>query len=828
MATFKLAKERLNTGSQMGGLNTNLLNASAGRGIAAPGININAGNVGYSNMTPNTVIPDTKLSAMAQASGIMLQSAMDYNKRQDEFIATTKILDLKEKLRVGFDGSTDDAGNLTGGYRNTTLAEAGMGYKGYSENVEKQVKDALEDMSPQQRYFAWKGVAGLRDSYLGMGATHASKELASAQKEVNGKTYNSVLLDFRQGEGNVDAMAHALSLYSGNPKEFKARNTEMTEAALNSAFLSGGAVGAMNMAKEMRRKGVGDPKSVLSFVKMIESDAYTAETRNHERLTRQRARGEDSISNVMATTGVTAIMGGNMKGFFSDVGSAAIDPAQFATATQGDSMRSLVAQTVENAGTTYGDKRVGLTRVRAAINAQWNDIPLASKDDITRELQDIQDRYDAEDITALNQEKTRRTEAQAQQKRDEWNLVQIYQKDFDSPDPEKKNNSRKVLGDLLLTSPNDNVKNQISQFFDGTTNPFEDKELYDARRNISDYVRNKRSVEDLNVSWTKKQAFQKEIDTIKKSNGEDYSKLGLKQLETYFQIESSALSGYSVSEGISKITKDEAKENYINAANYYSTVFSENLQKGMLPAEASNSAMTTILSADVYTKTMTNLPKGAKGEGKARDLDIEKFGYFGDTSSLSKKWQLPDTMDGLEGSADLATYAKSIGTGKTEGQMPEVAFRARVLEQGNLIKQRIAEATANDNQGDIVKWSAIASNFQLQAQALFKAVAESTNPYKKVGEVKKTVDGDTVDDTRFAGINTPEAGTPEGDKATAVLKNALKALGSNVETSAQKELGGYNRIIGDITSADGTVVNRALKHLYNYPAYEPPKAKGRK
>ena len=102
-----------------------------------------------------------------------------------------------------------------------------------------------------------------------------------------------------------------------------------------------------------------------------------------------------------------------------------------------------------------------------------------------------------------------------------------------------------------------------------------------------------------------------------------------------------------------------------------------------------------------------------------------------------------------------------------------------------------------------------------------------TPPARTEGRIERVIDGDTADiasacrrfRVRFSGVDAPELGRPEGDRARDWVRTTFEdravrwsAVGVDV----------YGRFLGDLQLADGTSVNQEIiRHGYARPYGEP-------
>lgn len=163
---YKLASQRMNTGSGPGGLSPNLLSGAASASTGSgPQINVNAANTRYSSLPVPKVTVDTSLSAAAQASQIITQAAFDFQEKEAKVKADTVLLDLQKKLQ----GITREYGALEG-------QAASEGYNQYAGGIKATIREQIANQEPKVRQKMTLQAKQLENSHLDAMAGHKTRQ----------------------------------------------------------------------------------------------------------------------------------------------------------------------------------------------------------------------------------------------------------------------------------------------------------------------------------------------------------------------------------------------------------------------------------------------------------------------------------------------------------------------------------------------------------------------------------------------------------------------------------------------------------------------------
>lgn len=238
MPSINLASQRMNSGGGQGGLSPVSINGSTGAQLQAPSINVNAGNVKYSDMAPNEIVVDQTISQAGKAGMEMAEAAFQFSERQAQADADEAVLSYSSANSDSFYGSVDAEGNLTKGYDATeggkAIDEAGK----YTEDVNGRFAEALEGLSPSARSKAALRLGQHRNVALNRGAQHQAQQMKVREENIRTEENMAILeaIEVNPEEPwNNMAIEDHLKKYT-DPKQKNAAREKLALATMKTAY----------------------------------------------------------------------------------------------------------------------------------------------------------------------------------------------------------------------------------------------------------------------------------------------------------------------------------------------------------------------------------------------------------------------------------------------------------------------------------------------------------------------------------------------------------------------------------------------------------------
>ncbi len=179
MPQFQLASKKMNTGPGPGGLSPVLIDGRIGSSRRAPQINVNAGNVQYSDMAPNEIIPDQTISQAGAAGAIMVQAAMDYQNRVEQATADQVVMMAQEARAAKWYGTEEAPGFMSTTGQGAVDARDAF----FKDNVEI-TRQALENLPDAVKAKAAIRVRRGESDFTNRGSVHTAQQFKVWEKNI--------------------------------------------------------------------------------------------------------------------------------------------------------------------------------------------------------------------------------------------------------------------------------------------------------------------------------------------------------------------------------------------------------------------------------------------------------------------------------------------------------------------------------------------------------------------------------------------------------------------------------------------------------------------
>ncbi len=306
MPTVKLASQRMNTGGSPGRISPVLIDGRVGASARAPRVNVNAGNVRYSNMDAGQIIPDTRLKSAAEAGMRMTKSAFDYQDRVDQADAAQRLLTYEDRLNAILRGEN--------GYLLSSGQDAVNTYASRAAEIKAAGASVMDD-APS----AVKAKMALKVHSMASNATSDSSVHKAQQQTV----WENNIQENRMANGRAEMLqasnepekfnAHLVEtldsldeFYSGQPELARKAKRAATADAYLSAAAQQSDLNNFTLAAEYVMSGVDsgvDPVKTASALKGIERAMWTRnariEAQSRSRAADFKAKEENFRHNVL-------------------------------------------------------------------------------------------------------------------------------------------------------------------------------------------------------------------------------------------------------------------------------------------------------------------------------------------------------------------------------------------------------------------------------------------------------------------------------------------------------------------------------------------------
>jgi hypothetical protein len=846
MPPVKLYSQKYNTGGMTGQLRPVLFSDAGAASIRAPRINVNAANVQYTPM-PVPGIQKTPMDAAFEGAAALsqqyVQSAFQYQQRQDKAIADAAVIKAEDSLRRSFLGELQPDGTFKGGYANTKGLDASTNYTAYQTSVDQGLNEILEELSPSQRQFAVNRIAQMRDTMLTKAATHASTQLSQAELELKNTAFTQMMEKISTGDyADLEGMQNVLSAWANDPDELKKRNSQLTKQALYTALRQGGTTEATILAETMlNTPGIGDAEEVDSFIKAMESDqrSANAEARAAEshRITQEKQAREETKRNVdimFAHEFASSVLSGGLGEFLRDAVNNSGDRLT-ALAHAQSKIGAGLTELWENAEALGGVGQTGL--LKKQIKDQLEKVPPQFRDDVVQTLDALEAKQEQDAIDAQKRE----NEAFAQEQKALTNAVTMQANkalvDYGAGKLNKDQLAAKY--EELLGNPyfDDAVAQDVLNVLNGEGSAYEGEKLTFINENWQRLYDNPKALEEamMGIGIQARTEFLKRAENDRKSGAPRYRKAALDELKRFYKVQEvngvmAAIPGFGYADH--NLTADEALANYSRAQGQFQVVMDEYVKQGMPVAQAANKALGDIINDPALREGMPEFGRSVSEAGKSAKV-AEKRTYQDDHSPVVKRFTIPQGfVPGLKGDPNILSFARKVTSDwvdqkkkgvDTQGEDPQLVVARRVVQTFAGLQQKLREAGERGNPADLAIIQRMVTNHIAQTQYLMDLVPLSAEQYQTYVQVVPGGDGDTANlrgrnnTLRYRDVGAAETSTEKGRLQADQVQRMMEAMSPEGYWRMMLDPGSgfYKRMVGNLGLGDeapnlDTIIKKVL------------------
>ena len=809
MPSINLASQRMNTGGRSGGISPVPINGSIAGNVRAPSINVNAGNTSFTN-TPVAAIKDDQTIQMAAKAGMeMSQAAFRYQQRVDQLRADESILSLQNQMRELYSGRPDEAGNISGGFGNTSKSATVAGYKGYQDSVNSAMERTLGNLTPAQSVLALNRAGALRNSALDAGSAHSSKQLGIAEKEMKEGIFVSDLAEIQAGNINLDKAASGLTRFAGDSKDFLKRDKIVTQTILNSVLEKQGPAAAEDMAASLiNHPGVGNAEVVHDFRKALKAENRTDIKFEHYK--QQYVRDEKSYkitetNKLIADTLGEKLPAAIISGSPSDMNaliSAAVEVGDFSQKTM-ETISMEIRESIElsvGAANSAGDHAAVVRNISANIDQMAPQFRAEARKalSVAQVQRNENNTKIIESMNASDAANVKATEAE------DGRVISNY---FELV--------RQGESPAVTEIARQNIESQLDNMSTKAQKDWEDRINYKSpdvqakaqkkfEDNFSYYISHPQDIYNLPLPHEELEALRQRSKAHRNNMILPQVKKNLRtELESFFpgaSTKSSMSGAITVEIGGEKVTgggdkKSVDAEMQVHATEAYNRITRRaydllNKEGSNLSAdEAFDTAFATVASSEWFKSVAKNKPEGSPGKDKEKKTDVT---YTGNLDEVSMRYPVPAKVENLEGEADLSKWVKNMGNNTysvpegSYGVPPRMALSKRSIDVVDALNRGLMEATTA---GEISRISREKRNALMQYQYMRDVVPEVGYrwiEYTAPGEWR-IHDGDTIiprdealESVRFDDTAAAEMETARGIAEHAYLSAASKILSPGI------------------------------------------------